>query len=132
MNATTKLALRRFALRWLRKLLDLADDWLHNAEVELRNDLSPSAEKRETNAPTPAQTNAVRRSHDAGGIAQLDQQTPGSARVAAGDAQRMAKNRHHETYAEWEKRRSGVTVISKRETRRRRLSARDFDLRFAQ
>lgn len=36
MKAETNIALRRFALRWLRKLVDLADDRLHAAEVRFR------------------------------------------------------------------------------------------------
>ena len=39
MSPATKLALRRFTLRWLRKLVDVADDRLHAAEVQLRSEL---------------------------------------------------------------------------------------------
>jgi len=34
----TKIKIRRVALRWLRKLLDLADDRLHAAEVRFRDE----------------------------------------------------------------------------------------------
>jgi hypothetical protein len=34
-----KLALRRFAIHWLRKLVDVADDRLHAAEVKLRKQI---------------------------------------------------------------------------------------------
>ena len=40
MNPQAKLALRRFALRWLRYFLDWCDERLHAAEVRLREDLS--------------------------------------------------------------------------------------------
>jgi hypothetical protein len=42
-----------------------------------------------------------------------------------------AEDRPGETFQQWEARRSGVAVISKKEARRRRgVSARAFDLRF--
>jgi len=40
MKTKTKLNIRRFALRWLRKLFDVLEDRLHAEEVKLRNDLS--------------------------------------------------------------------------------------------
>ena len=40
MKDKLKLWLRRWTLRTLRKLMDLADDRLHTAEVKLREDLS--------------------------------------------------------------------------------------------
>ena len=40
MSPQTKLALRRFTLRWLRYFLDWCDERLHAAEVRLREDLS--------------------------------------------------------------------------------------------
>ena len=38
MTAETKIRIRRLALRWLRKLMDLADDRLHAAEVRFRDE----------------------------------------------------------------------------------------------
>jgi hypothetical protein len=40
MSPQTKLALRRFALRWLRKLFDWLEERLYAAEVKLRNELA--------------------------------------------------------------------------------------------
>jgi len=42
LNPKTKLAIRRLTLRSLRKLLDLADEQLHAAEVRLREELGSS------------------------------------------------------------------------------------------
>lgn len=97
-----KLALRRFALRWLRKLVDMADDRLHGAEVKLRNDLSDLRERQHP-------SRAVSRTEDM--LHQAKDERPES-----------------ETYLEWETRRSGVAIVSKKQARRRRqLSAADFD-----
>jgi hypothetical protein len=46
MKPETKLAIRRFAVRWMRKLLDVLDDRLHAAEVRLREDLERAAPGR--------------------------------------------------------------------------------------
>ena len=48
MKPETKLALRRWTIRQLRKLLDFLDDRLHAAEVSLREELScePEAHKK--------------------------------------------------------------------------------------
>jgi len=40
MNPERKLALRRWTIRQLRKLLDFLDDRLHAAEVELREEIA--------------------------------------------------------------------------------------------
>lgn len=174
MKEQIKLALRRFALRWLRKLVDVADDRLHTAEIALRNDLSDardrqhptrtvlrtedmlhqvtddqppeseslSPQKGESHDPRNGTARTARHSADGSGVAQSGQQAARSAAIAARDAKpELPAHRHHETvsrkgagetFAEWEARRSGVAVVTKREARRRRLSAREFDLRFAQ
>lgn len=46
MKPETKLTIRRFAVRWMRKLLDVWDDRLHAAEVRLREDLERMAPGR--------------------------------------------------------------------------------------
>lgn len=38
MKPETKRAMKRFAIRWLRKLVDFADEHLHAAEVRLRKE----------------------------------------------------------------------------------------------
>lgn len=134
MKAETKLALRRFTLRWLRKLVDVADDRLHAAEVQLREELSDlSPQKGESHDPRNGSARPAGHSAHHSGTAQPGQQTARSAAIAARDAKpELPAHRHHETFAQWEARRSGVAVVTKREARRRRLSAREFDLRFAQ
>jgi hypothetical protein len=102
MSPQIKLALRRFTLRWLRKLVDVADDRLHAAEVMLRNDLSQMRAPEDVSQYDPT---SVRSVHT----------TP--AVPSAG-----------ESFTEWEARRSGLTPKVKTHRRRRvRSSAADFD-----
>jgi len=106
MKAKLKLFFRRLTLRLLRKLVDLVDDRLHRAEVRLRNDLSDQRDGQH-----PSRTVLTREDM----LHQRRDERPGS-----------------ETFMQWEARRSGVAVISKKAARRRRaLSAAGFDLRFA-
>jgi hypothetical protein len=103
--AACKLFFRRLTLRLLRKLLDLADDRLHAAEVRLRDELA---------APVPGADMVKLNSGHAAG-----------SNPTAGAAKK-------ETFQQWEAGRSGVAPASKKEARRRRaLSAAEFDLRFA-
>jgi hypothetical protein len=113
MKAETKLALRRFALRWLRKLVDVADDRLHAAEVTLRNDLSGLSARQHP-------TLTVHSSEDL-----LHQRTD--------DKRPEAARPESETFLEWEARRSGVAPVSKKAARQRRerQGAAAFDLRYA-
>jgi hypothetical protein len=167
MNPATKqrikLALRRYTLRWLRKLVDAIDDRLHTAEVTLRNDLqSPQKEEHheprheDRNKAYPSQIQdekwrgsflssgaddgregiperSLGYSYDFQGVEESEQQTAGSESVAPRHAQRLSADRHHESWTEWEARRSGIAPISKKAARRRRerLSARAFDLKVA-
>jgi hypothetical protein len=110
MSPATKLALRRFALRWLRKIIDVADDRLHAAEVSLRNDLSGCKE-----VPIP--------------VASCDRETANARTCLTSEAVRPGS----ETFIEWEARRSGVAPVSKKAVRKRRerAGAAAFDLRFA-
>jgi hypothetical protein len=113
MSPQTKLALRRVAIRWARKLLDFLDDRLHAEEVRLREDAATRNDlcARKSAGPSVAgklTANPERRAA-----------FPGRAQT--------------ETFTEWEARRSGVAVISKKEARRRqRPTASVFDLRFSQ
>jgi hypothetical protein len=61
MKPETKIVLRRFALRWLRKLVDLADDRLHTAEVRFREEMqvSPVRENGDTAEAEKIETEAV-------------------------------------------------------------------------
>jgi len=53
MKRETKLALRRWTIRQLRKLLDFADDRLHAKEVSLREELSGIAPVRVVDSTPP-------------------------------------------------------------------------------
>jgi len=107
-DAALWLIVRRLALRWLRKLVDAADDRLHAAEVSLRNDLSARNE-----APKPVATRI--------GDAEQSQDMPHRASGRA------------ESFIEWEARRSGIAPISKKAARRRRerMTAAAFDVKYA-
>lgn len=109
MKAKLKLWARRMALSWLRKLVDLADDRLHAAEVRLRDDL------------------ALRQ----GVRSPFDIETPIAGKTCTASARIPVGNRR-ETFQQWEARRSGVAVISKKEARRGAVSAAAFDLRFSE
>jgi hypothetical protein len=110
MTPATKLALRRFALRWLRKLVDVADDRLHAAEVTLREKIA----HRDPVADAP---------HGINGSAATE---PLASR---GDSQEAAApaDRRQSTHVQWEARRSGLTPKVKTHRRRVRSSAADFD-----
>jgi hypothetical protein len=79
------------------------DDWIHAQQVKLQNELAG------------AKRQPILR---AGSV-------PGPAAARAGA--------HRETFLQWEARKSGVTVISKKEARRHRerVTASGFDRRFA-
>jgi hypothetical protein len=104
-----KIERKRFLLRWLRKLFDALEERLHAEEVTLRNDLSDREQVAEPVATCSAKPDAEDMPHQ-------DKGRSGS-----------------ETFSEWETRKSGVAVISKKEARRRRerVTAAAFDLRFA-
>jgi hypothetical protein len=99
MKRETKLWIRKRALMTLRAIVWRTDDWLHGAEVRLREELAASeavgpqrSDRDEVRILTPAQS----------------------------------------PHQKWEARRSGVAPVSKKSCqRRRRLSAADFDRRFA-
>jgi hypothetical protein len=107
MKARLKLWLRRWALRQLRYLVDVADDRLHSAEVNLREELAARTS-------LPVRPAAVR-----------EGTLVATPKCARGPSQ-------PEKFLQWEARKSGVAVISKKEARRRRgISAAEFDLQFA-
>ena len=102
-----KLALRRFTLRWLRKLVDVVDDRLHAAEVTLRKEISDGTLDRRA---------------DVVGVSDL----PDSRLL-----EKPALQRQEETFLEWEARRSGVAPVRKKRYHRvhlRRRTASDFDV----
>lgn len=107
MKDETKLWLRKKFLMTLRSLLWHADEWLHAREVELREDLSGRHQVPELAATSTGKTD---QSQD------MPHRAPGRS----------------ETYLQWEARRSGIAVISKKQAREhRRQTAAEFDLRFA-
>lgn len=134
-----KLALRRLALRWMRKLVDVADDRLHAAEVRLREELQALravSAPHDTTEPLTRPESLVRQGQRA-----KPQELPASAvatrripeqerqmpAVAVGDRPAFAQ-----TFSQWEARRSGVEPITKKASRRRRgLTAAAFDRKFA-
>jgi hypothetical protein len=117
MNPKVKLFLRRLTLRWLRKLVDLADDRLHAAEVRLRAALAN-------------RNPVVDAPHGINGSATTE---PLASRGDAQEAAAPVHRRQSESFQQWEARRSGVAPVSKKEARKRRerAGAAAFDLRFA-
>jgi len=109
MTPETKLWLRKKTLMALRSLLWHADEWLHAQEVKLREDLSGRNTRNASAAPECAKPAARE---------DMLHQRPGRS--------------ESETFIQWEARRSGIAVVTKKEARRRRMSARAFDLRFSQ
>jgi len=104
-KAAIKLAIRRFTLRWLRKLVDVVEERIHAAEVTLRNDLSVRNE-----ALKPAAT----RIRDA----EQSQDMP----------HRVSGRAESENFQQWEARRSGIAPkVKTRRVHRRRQTASDFD-----
>lgn len=123
MKVQTKLALRRFALRWLRKLVDVADDRLHAAEVRLRGELSlrvPVESSGITRAEGAALQDSGAVKDDEFSIDRVSGRIPRS-----GEPERSG-----ETFSKWEARRSGLVPGLKRKSprvHRHRTSAKDFD-----
>ena len=107
MKPATKIAIRRITLRWLRKLVDLADDRLHTAEVTLREEISGRA------GDMPGSTATARKRP-----------------IVTDETEQEKPAQGVESFLQWEARRSGVTVVSKKTARRqRRVTAAVFDLR---
>jgi len=103
MKRETKLWLRKRALMTLRAIVWRLDEWIHAQETKLREEIELRADPKQSEP--------------------------------AGNRDRAATTPHArqpETFKQWEARKSGVAVISKKESRRReRLTAADFDRRFA-
>jgi hypothetical protein len=123
MTPQTKLALRRFALRWLRKLVDLIDEELYIAEVNLRQEIENQAV-----APLRAQLVADGRNGTSDALVRraiADQE----ATTQEPMVDQTKRRSQPESFLEWEARRSGFTLKVKRHHRRRRTrsSAADFD-----
>jgi hypothetical protein len=105
MKPETKLALRRRLLMMLRAIVWHADEWLHRQELQLREECAAA---RAPVTPT----------RDRGDMVEV---------FGVG---RVPPQRRIETFQQWEARRSGVAPVAKK-SRRRGLSAAEFDLRFA-
>jgi len=116
MSPQTKLAMRRVAIRWARKLLDFLyeslDGRLHAQEVRLREDAA-------------TQNDLCARKSAGPSVAGKLTANPERRAAFPGRAQT-------EIFTEWEARRSGVAVISKKQARRHRIGAAAFDLRCSQ
>ena len=125
MKAETKLALRRFALRWLRKLVDVADDRLHAAEVTFREEISSKVQVLNEAAGLPREIRRVNR------IEQSPVRGFDSS-VASNNGCRVEHLKPREDFQQWEARRSGIAPISKKAVRQRRarMTAAAFDLKF--
>jgi hypothetical protein len=109
MKAETKLKLRKATLMALRSLIWHADEWLHRQEVQLREDLCGRKTRSEVAAPISAK--------------------PVAARTCLTSETGRPQG---ETFQQWEARRSGIAVISKKQMRRRGMPVRAFDLRFSE
>jgi hypothetical protein len=110
MKPETKLWLRKKTLMVLRAIVWHVDEWLHRQEVALRNDLCG----RKTCIETAASVS----------------ERP----ISSGHASPTKTGRPQgETVLQWEARKSGIAVISKKDARRRRErpTSTAFDRRFA-
>src|SRR5271154_3564878 len=121
MSPATKLALRRFALRWLRKLVDVADDRLHTAEVSFRNEISAKSSSDGQGFVTIVEWKPEHR-----GVSRtvgepfLSAQDKASNCPTVTDETAREKPIGGESFQQWEKRRSGIAPISKKAARQRR------------
>jgi hypothetical protein len=122
-DAALWLATRRLTVRWLRKLVDVADDRLHAREVKLRTEIA-GRQSLAQEAYRPDVLRAVTATIRTEPLIDKGAFVEGSPSVPY-----EAPN----SYAAWEARRSGVTVVSKKEARKRRerAGAAAFDLRYA-
>jgi hypothetical protein len=102
-DAALWLTVRRWAFRQLRKMVDAADDRLQAAQVKLRTEIAEREASSQQGSP----------------VAVSKTLTP--LKPAAG-----------EDFMQWEARRSGVALVTKKSARRRhRLTAAEFDRQFA-
>jgi len=101
-----KLEIRKRVLMLLGAIVWRLDDWVHRQQVKLREEIS--------------------------GIARVSVVHSIARRAGSTPASR-SNVRQPETFLQWEARKSGVAVISKKEARRRRdrPTAAAFDRRFA-
>jgi hypothetical protein len=116
MSPATKLWLRKRALMLLRAIVWRVDDWLHRQEVALRDEL--------------VLQNAVHGHREVAGRAELRKAASPARSFGADSSKSTERPVHQETFQQWEARRSGVAVISKKSARRR-MTAAAFDARFA-
>ena len=128
MKPETKLKLRKWAISALRAVIWHADEWLHRREVKLREEIERSARRPDYLAPQ-----LVRRESDALRADTKHSPVRGcDGSVASHNGRRAERSKVTETFPQWEARRSGIAIVSKKDARRRRqTSSSAFDLRFA-
>lgn len=109
MNA--KLWLRKRALMALRSIVWRVDDWLHGQEIALREAIEGVTSRKRSG-------NSVSETTDREDMPHQRNRLPLPLPV-------------RESFQQWEARRSGVAVISKKSARRHRPTAAEFDARYA-
>jgi DNA-binding PucR family transcriptional regulator len=125
-DAALWLIVRRWTIRQLRKLVDVADDRLHATEVRLREEISlrvPVEPARVARSERPALPNSSALQNDEFSGDRVSGRLPRS-----GEQERTG-----ETWQQWEARRSGIAPITKKAARQRRarMTASAFDLKYA-
>ena len=119
----------------LRAIVWHADEWLHRHEMAYREELSaqPEAHKRWGQHPAQSTAHAISSGQARGHASPGECRRDSASGNAPSDSFRASgRALVRETFEQWEARKSGIAVISKKQAReRRRLSAAEFDLRFA-
>jgi hypothetical protein len=125
-DAALWLIVRRWMIRQLRKLVDVADDRLHAAEVTLREEISSKVQVLNEAAGLPREIRRVNR------IEQSPVRGFDSS-VASNDGCRVEHLKPREDFQQWEARRSGIAPITKKAARQRRahMTSSAFDLKYA-
>jgi hypothetical protein len=150
MKPETKLKLRKWALMTLRAIVWNVDEWLHAQELRLRKDLEQLGTARGVVTSLPPKPRpqfgsgdgaaSVKRAGELRASAPTDllaiespccEEPLTFTRKAQSPVTRATPSRGLETFDQWEMRKSGVAVISKKEARRRGMPASAFDLRFS-
>ena len=131
MNPSAKLWIRKRALMLLRAIVWRADDWLHRQEVALREEITASAGAHSPRGAR-SQGDAAEKSNTSTPVAVAPANLPPRLVVSEcrqRESQRRLEAPRPETFQQWEARRSGVAVISKKSARRG-MTAAQFDARF--
>jgi len=110
-----RLAAQKWIAKWLRRLIDFADDRLHAWEVRIREELAVGSRQPILGAASVSGRGAARpRAHElaairAGGNGGAEI-VPVAASAAAVSLDPKPTNRRRMSFAEWEMRRSGVLL----------------------